>query len=141
MRSHHNDRSRDHRRRHHSRVTLNIACILVTGGLYCLNRFAIKPTTDFLFFEAYFNDLLAMPFLLGFVNLLSQMVLPAWRGLQSPSSVAALTVVCVIAWEVIAPSIIPWSVADPWDVVAYSLGSIAYLALLTVPPSESRGGR
>jgi hypothetical protein len=100
--------------------------------LYGLNRFAIKPATDLLFFEAYFNDLVAMPFLLGYANLLSRGVLPAARGFESPWRVAALTVGCVVVWEVLAPAAVPWSVGDPWDVAAYSAGSIAYLALVKV---------
>jgi hypothetical protein len=100
-------------------------------ALYLLNRVLFKPWTQghTTFFAYYSNDLLCIPFCLPPVLYVYRLL-----GLREPNrfptrfEVLAHLVVWSLFFEWIAPVIIKgpfaWTVADPWDVVAYAVGAL-----------------
>jgi hypothetical protein len=98
---------------------------LVTCSLYVLNRWFLKPHVHNLFLHGYFNDLLLIPCALPPLLLMQR-----WLRLrthdQAPGwiEIALNLVVWSILFEVIGPKIMPWTVGDPWDVVAYTAGAL-----------------
>jgi hypothetical protein len=99
---------------------------VVACALYALNRWGLKPRVHSLFLHGYFDDLLLIPCALPPLLLLQR-----WLRLrlhdQPPSAgeIALYLVVWSILFEVIGPHLMPWTVGDPWDVVAYTVGGVA----------------
>jgi hypothetical protein len=97
-----------------------IAC-----SLYALNRWVLKPRIHSHFLHDYFNDLLLIPCALPLL-LASQ----RWVGLRSHDQLPTMgeislyLVVWSILFEVIGPHIMPGTVGDPLDVVAYTFGAL-----------------
>ncbi len=103
---------------------------LCAFALYLLNKVVFKPLAQghTTFFAYYGNDLLCIPFCLPPVLYVYRLI-----GLRSPArfptrfEVLAHVVVWSFFFEWLAPLVIKgpfaWSVADPWDVVAYAVGA------------------
>lgn len=95
-------------------------------ALYLANRLMIKPAWDCLFFHAYLNDLIFVPFTVPPMLLVLRLLrLRSDNG--PPSYWEVFLPCCVIAplFEVILPNtdyFAPHTVADPLDVVAYFAG-------------------
>ena len=83
----------------------------------------IKLNIFNIFFNSYFNDLLAPILLLAFSNTLLSYQKKQIKGKQ----VYCFTVACAIGWEFITPIFIKNSVCDVWDIVMYLCGSNIYL--------------
>jgi len=98
---------------------------LVTCSLYALNRWLLKPRVRSAFLHDHFNDVLLIPCALPPLLLLHRWL--RFRShdlLPTPGEIALNLVVWSILFEVIGPHIMPWTVGDPWDVVAYVVGGI-----------------
>jgi len=96
---------------------------LLTCALYAINRWILKPRVHSRFLHDHFNDLLLIPCALPPL-LLFQRWLKLRLHDQPPTfgEIALYLVVWSILFEVIGPHIMPWTVGDPWDVVAYVVG-------------------
>lgn len=98
---------------------------LVACALYALNRWGLKPRIHSAFLHDHFNDLLLMPCALPPLLLLQR-----WLRLRShdespaPGEIMLYLAVWSILFEVIGPHIMPWTVGDFWDVVAYAAGAL-----------------
>lgn len=98
---------------------------LVSCALYALNRWVLKPRIHSAFLHDHFNDLLLMPCALPPLLLMQR-----WLKLRlhdqppTPGEIALYVVVWSILFEVIGPHIMPWTVGDPWDAVAYAVGGV-----------------
>jgi hypothetical protein len=123
---------------------------LTATGLYVLNKLCFKPWAQgyTVFFAYYVNDLLCIPFCLPPVLSVYRW-LRLRRAYSFPTRFEVLIhlVVWSLFFEWIAPVLIKgpfvWTVADPWDVVAYAVGAgIAGLFWGTWRlPSRLRGRR
>ena len=109
-----------------SGVAVDMLVMLLSATFYVGNRCVLKTICDAALIHNYANDLFAMPFLLAYSNLLIRMSgKPEW-AFTSLNRVALLTLFCAFVWEYLAPQILKHSVPDRWDVVAYSVGAVAY---------------
>ncbi len=106
---------------HYWRDRLFIACC----ASYVLNRWILKPRLRSPFLHDHFDDLLLIPCALPLLLLFQR-----WLGLRQhdemPTSgeIGLYLVTWSILFEVIGPHIMPWTVGDPWDVLAYVLGGV-----------------
>ena len=69
----------------------------------------------------------AMPFMLGYANVLIGLSRFRAHVICTPVRISALTLFCCLVWEGIAPLVNRRSCYDPLDLCAYSVGSICYL--------------
>ena len=97
--------------------------------LYAVNRWLLKPRVHVAFLHDHFNDVLLIPCALPPLLLIQR-----WMKLRlddqppTPGEIALYLVVWSILFELIGPHIMPWTVGDAWDVVAYvSGGAVAGL--------------
>ena len=96
--------------------------------VYALHR-TILPMEGSYFVHAHLHDLMAMPILLGWIDLIMDHGSPAARFYGRTRFSVALTLIGAFVWEVVVPMIDPRSVPDPVDALCYVVGAIAYLAL------------
>ena len=98
---------------------------LLACSLYALNRWVLKPRFHSPFLHDHFNDLLLIPCALPLL-LLFQRWLRLRTHDQPPTwgEIALYVVVWSILFEAIGPHIMPWTVGDPWDAVAYAVGGV-----------------
>jgi hypothetical protein len=98
---------------------------LLSSSLYALNRWGLKPRLHNAFLHDHFNDLLLIPCALPPLLLIQR-----WLRLRQDDQVpkvgeiALYLLVWSILFEVIGPRIMPWTVGDPWDVMAYVVGGV-----------------
>ncbi len=100
---------------------LNLKLFILLVGFYLLNQ--VVPATQGSFRRMYFNDLLAMPLILSWSQMLlcsKDIKLKIWHMIS-------LFVVCSIAWEVITPMLLSYSIPDILDVFAYVIGTLLYI--------------
>lgn len=88
----------------------------------------MKPITpECVFFQDYFNDLICIPFWLPLVLFLHKSLgIRITDGAPTKFELIAHLVVWSIMFEVIGPKMngVYWhTTADPWDVVAYTIGA------------------
>lgn len=107
--------------------------------VYLLHR-TILPLPGWAFGNAHLHDLMAMPILLGWIDLIMDHRSPAARIYGSVRFSIALTAVCAFTWEVVMPLIDPTSWSDWRDVLCYAIGAAVYLvvrnALIGFSPSR-----
>lgn len=128
----HHNRPRHSRRNFPNGIALDVAWVIVAVSVYCTNTWFIKSVTRDVFVHRYLNDLFAMPCLLGYSNLLIRACRRPNLVIAAPIPLLFLTLVCVLAWEVLAPILVSNSVADAFDVVAYCAGTLLYFATLKI---------
>ena len=98
---------------------------LTCSSLYALNRWGLKPRVHSAFLHDHFNDLLLIPCALPPLLLIQR-----WLKLRlhdrkpTPGEILLYLFVWSILFEVIGPHLMPWTVGDPGDVVAYVAGGI-----------------
>ena len=98
---------------------------MLASSLYAFNRWMLKPRVHNAFLHDHFNDLLLIPCALPALLLLQR-----WLRLRRHDQVPTVGEITLylgvwsILFEVIGPRIMPKTVGDPWDVVAYVAGGI-----------------
>lgn len=98
---------------------------LVSVGLYGLNQLWWKPSGAPAFFQSWLNDLLLLPAALPVLLRMHRAF--GWRQHDGPptwSEIGLHLVVWAVVAEGVGPLLIPWAVADPWDVLAYAMGAL-----------------
>lgn len=95
-------------------------------AVYGLHRLLATPDEPY-FVHAHLHDLMAMPILLGWIDLIVDHRSSAARRFTTPAAAAILTLVGIVVWEVLDPLVDPTSVADPVDALCYVAGAIAYV--------------
>lgn len=101
---------------------------MVVAALYAINRFILLPAGTPSWYAWHANDVLGGLLFISIVNgALSHSPLPPLRGVLP---VTGLMLLCGVFWEYITPLYLPRSVSDPWDLLAYWLGGMAYLFIL-----------
>lgn len=106
------------------RDPLFLLCVV----LYLLNRFCIKPNCEIVFFHAWFNDVICIPFTLPpMLWLLRKMRL---RFHDNPPTLPEIVIpLLIISWafEIYLPNTAMFrevTFADPLDIVAYTIGAV-----------------
>ena len=97
----------------------------------------IKLNIFNIFFNFYFNDLLAPILLLAFSNTLLNYQKKQIKGKQ----VYYFTFAWAIGWEFITPIFIKNSVCDVWDIVMYLCGANLYLWIKRIIERRGDYGR
>ncbi len=107
----------------------DVLLMLIVIVLYVANNMFIKPYSFgriHVFFDGYFNDLMAPLFMLGYSNI----VLSSKNMRISSLLVIVIfigTAGCV--WEFLAPLMKESSISDPLDLVCYICGAVFYWIL------------
>lgn len=103
--------------------------LLLCCSLYFCNQLLIRAAKYVpVFFASYFSDLLAMPAILAYINLL--LALFRRRRMRSLGKQLLLCAACSYVWEIAAVELKAGAVCDPYDVVCYFCGTVAYWAIL-----------
>lgn len=98
---------------------------LVSCILYAVNRFVLKPHTDSVFFNGYFDDLLLIPCALPIALMLQKVLrIRSSGGPPSTPEVFSHLAVWSVVCEWIGPKMFTNSRGDPYDVLAYTVGAI-----------------
>jgi hypothetical protein len=98
---------------------------LLACTVYACNRWALKPYVHSAFLHNHFNDCLLIPCALPPLLLMQRWLRLRQHDLPpTAGEIGLYLLVWSILFEVIGPWIVPWTVADPWDVVAYVAGGI-----------------
>ncbi len=93
-------------------------------ALYALNRWLLKPNVHSPFLHDHFNDLLLIPCALPVLLLMQRKFrLRNHDGFPTLAEIALNAGLWSVLFEVVGPHFIPWTVGDPWDVVAYLAGA------------------
>jgi hypothetical protein len=100
--------------------------MFVAASVYAVNKWLLKPHFSSIFVHSYLNDIFAMPFILGYGNLLITLGGLPHLLIATPLRIAGFTIFCATAWEIFGPSFIATATSDPADFVAYSVGSSCY---------------
>jgi hypothetical protein len=92
---------------------------------YAFNRWVLKPHTTSHFLHGYFNDLWLIPCALPPILWLHRRLgLRGDDGFPRVSEIALHLVFWSVLFEYIGPKIMPHTVGDPFDVLAYAVGAV-----------------
>ena len=100
--------------------------------LYIVNRLYLKGVMDWLFIQHYFNDVLAGMVIVAFVNILAVLGNQRRLLLIHIFRILLFTFFCGVFWEYVTPLYLSYSVADPFDVLAYMTGGMLYWAVIRI---------
>lgn len=90
-----------------------------------MNRWAVKPHVHNTFLRNQFNDVLLIPCALPPLLLAQRRLKLREHDLApTPTEIIFHLVVWSILFEWLGPHLMPWTVGDPWDVVAYCSGGL-----------------
>lgn len=107
----------------------DICCLVVCLIAFIINEVFIKPSRHSItFMSNHFNDLLAMPAMLAYINIVL-------RCFRKPTVVhlkfmLVIAIGCGFIWEIAAIWIKPSSVCDKLDFACYMVGTFMYRALI-----------
>jgi hypothetical protein len=104
---------------------LDVAALALAGGAYALNRLAHAGH----FFSSYFDDVLAGAILLAWAGLLAPPGSGSAKFVRSPLGALIIIAGASFVWEVLVPIVLPRSIGDPLDVLAYFAGAALYLGI------------
>jgi membrane-associated PAP2 superfamily phosphatase len=101
----------------------------VAGALYALNRLVLRPRIALVFLQGHLNDCLAGAALPAYFTLLVLLTGGRTTVAVRPLPILGLSLAAGLFWEFVTPLYLERSVSDPWDLVCYGCGSVAYLML------------
>ena len=111
----------------------------IVCAIYVITKFAIRETALngwlAIFLSCHFLDMVAPFALLAFSNVAFSLF--GFRVIRL-KPILFLCSIAGFAWEIIAPRILSWSVADPIDFLMYLLGGILYWFTFSKKYTESR---
>ena len=117
------------------RCKQNISIICVCMLLYSINRFWLKdiicqPVIGYIL-KCHFNDFLAGIVILAYINCL--LSLSRYRNVAITSYLVGILITCIcgLLWEYCFPVIFSNGVTDFYDLIAYVLGGITYITILS----------
>jgi hypothetical protein len=110
---------------------------LVACALYAVNRWGVKPHVASPFLRGHFNDLLMIPCALPLLLWIQRRLgLRTHDRFPSISEIALHLGVWAVIAEFVGPRWLHHGVGDPWDVVAYTIGTIGAALIWRVPASK-----
>lgn len=102
--------------------------ILTIGiTLYLTNNLILKNSPFIslnIFFNNYFNDILAPIVYLSYLNIISLILVK--KELKSPLIIFSIIIICSFFWEFVALFVKQGSVFDPIDVISYFIGGLIF---------------
>jgi hypothetical protein len=101
-------------------------CVL----FYLMNQQCFKRVSNNFIIHGYLNDFLAMPLLLSYSNILMFAGKRYFLLLTTLKSVIPFSILVGLFWEYVTPLYRSSKVCDPYDLIAYVLGSLVYLAIV-----------
>src|SRR4051794_23942385 len=97
--------------------------------VYALNRFALRPRLSTPFLHQHLNDLLCIPFWLPIMLFVQRKL--GLRGAGDVPPRGGEIVIALMWWSWMFELWLPntdlcreWCIADPWDVMYYSVGAL-----------------
>lgn len=118
---------------------------LLTGSsvllLYIINRLFLKNMLEWTFIQHYFNDVLAGMLIVAIVNVLAVIGNQHRLLLISFLRLLIFTCICGLFWEYVTPLYLPYSVSDPFDVLAYMSGGALYGCILRIMQHQIRANK
>ena len=116
------------------RRPVNIYCIIGSLFLYGINQVLLKNILSGvpgMVCNCYFNDLLCPLFFIAFTELVL-----LWDGVEIRSFwlMQILIICCGLIWEYVIPR--TNAVADPRDLICYSVGAALYYALMRLTTED-----
>ena len=108
-----------------------ILILVVFCAYFCNNLYFKNATTGIfrLFFVCYFNDLICPLLFFSYSNLL---LLTVGRELKSLGQILFVGLLASFVWEIVAPAIKSYAVADFYDVIFYLCGSFLYYLIMKI---------
>jgi len=98
---------------------------LVACGAYAVNRWWLKAHVHSVFLHSYFDDLLLIPCALPVLLWVERRLKLRHHDLPpQPDEMLFQLIIWSILFEWIGPYLMPHVTGDPWDVVAYAVGTL-----------------
>ena len=103
-------------------IIILIICLL----FYLINQVFLKKI-GILFFNNYFNDLLAVPLYFSIINIISLQI--SNKEITSFKTLFFITIILSFLGEYVAIYLRKGSVTDYWDIICYFIGMLVYYVL------------
>lgn len=103
----------------------DICCLLCCVAAYFANRYLFRPLDSF--FRCYFNDLIAMPAMLAYINLCLGVMVN--KEVATLRTTFYITAICAFFWEVVAIWVKPTAIFDSLDLLSYFIGATVYFGV------------
>lgn len=109
------------------------AVIIMIAVAYCMNRFWLKKvvsnwTLSYLL-NSHFNDWLAGISIVAYINLILSKSKYTYIRIKNCWQAIVVCLCCGLLWEYVLPYLVQRGISDKWDVLAYILGGVTYIAL------------
>ena len=111
------------------RRQVDLLTLLAVAVFYSVNRLWLSGAADGWagwFLTCYANDICAGAAILAWLDLL--LSLGGRPPLRTLGAAILFLFACGLVWEVLAPLWKPGAVFDPWDLMAYQVGGLLWLA-------------
>ncbi len=120
---------RNRTRRDSDFISLNYILIAIAILIYVANNQVLKIVFDNKIIHGQLNDVLGIIVFLSYANLLIIYFGKKSLRINSLKKIAISTIVVSLWWEYITP-FYHKSTSDPYDLVAYGIGSLIYFATI-----------
>lgn len=124
-------------------IILNAVVLVSCFLVYLANQYCFKRLSDHFIIHGYLNDFLAMPLLLSYSNILIFVGKRHRILLTTLKSVIPFTILVGLFWEYVTPLYRSSKCCDPYDLIAYILGSLMYWTIVKtfkhLTPDNRRG--
>ena len=108
------------------RINKEIIILITCLILYVINQIFLKKI-GILFFNNYFNDLLAVPLYFSIINIISLQITK--KEIKSFKTLFFITIILSFLGEYVAIFLRKGSVTDYWDILCYFIGMLIYYIL------------
>ena len=108
------------------KINKDIIILIICLILYVINQLFLKKI-GILFFNNYFNDLLAVPLYFSIINLISLQI--SNKEINSLKTLFFITIILSFLGEYVAIFLRKGSVTDYWDILCYFIGMLIYYIL------------
>lgn len=104
----------------------HIDCLFVCIAAFAINKAFLK-NFNITFLKNHFNDLLAMPAMLSYINLVLSFF--GKESVYKIKTIFLITCCCGFVWEIVAIWLKPSSTCDVLDFLCYLIGAVGYKLL------------
>lgn len=108
------------------KINKDIIILIICLILYAINQLFLKKI-GILFFNNYFNDLLAVPLYFSIINIISLQLRK--KEINSFKTLFFITIILSFLGEYVAIYLRKGSVTDYWDIICYFIGMLLYYVL------------
>lgn len=108
------------------RINKEIIILITCLILYVINQIFLKKI-GIIFFNNYFNDLLAVPLYFSIINIISLQITK--KEIKSFKTLFFITIILSFLGEYVAIFLRKGSVTDYWDILCYFIGMLIYYIL------------